>query len=729
MGVKVGIDLGTTFCAVAWRNPRTNVIEVVRSDRYSDKMITPSAVQVTEDGSRICGAMAKEAFENDEGIVATAFKRSMGTDDYQADMPDGKTYSAEELSTILLSYLKECAEESIRDTIDEAVITVPAYFEDGPRQATRRAAEKAGLKVRDIINEPTAAALNYGLNHWRENAKILVYDLGGGTFDVTLIGMQKGNNLVTIGSVGEHRRGGRDWDECLTQLAAQKLMRETGCEQSELSFNELRSQAENWKITLSRQEKVSIEAYVEGYGPASVEVTRKEFDRETFGLLNMTGNLCDALLNDLKVSWKDITDVLLVGGSTRMPQVAEYLTAKLGKAPITHVNPDLAVALGAAIRANMGKNQIAEELTIISEELDHSELLMSLDHPVRKEEYVELEDVTIHDSVAHALGIILADRKQLKYVNRTILPKYVPTPCKRAIKTIHSDSELNIYVVQGDGDIAACTVNHKYVVTGIKKSREGTLVRVQYSYDANHTIHVQARQNAENRDLPIREEDFTEEEIREFMKPIDPEMFAPPRITIVLAVDVSGSMNGDPLKEARKAMKDFVSKYGNQANFGVIAVSDRSEWVIRPTDDLGQVIRGIDSITECMTGVCNEAHPFKTLQECYTDGERYVGIVMADGRWDDQNEAIRVAKICHKKGIDIIGIGFGSADKKFLRDISNNPDLVQYTSTSAGLGASFGKIAQTLSSGTAAQKQKMGYHSKRGAKNEDDSCDTWETGF
>lgn len=730
MGVKVGIDLGTTFSAVAWRNPRTKVIEVVRSDRESDKLITPSAVQVFEDGSYVCGAVAKEAFEDAEEGVATAFKRAMGTDGYLVMMPDGKEYNAEQLSAMLLRHLKTCAERSMGDTIDEAVITVPAYFEDGPRQATRRAAQAAGLKVHDIISEPTAAALNYGLRHWRENAKILVYDLGGGTFDVTLVGMQKGNNLCTIGTIGEHKRGGRDWDERLTELVISKFIQETGCDREDLDINEIRGLAEQWKIAMTQKASISIRLRVNGYGFAEVEVTRKEFDRETRDLLELTGNLCDHLLADLKLQWQQITDVLLVGGSTRMPQVSEYLTTKLGKPPIAHVNPDQAVALGAAMRANMGVQQTGVEVEIIAGKNQSEELLMTLKNPVKDSRPIELEDLSFQDAVAHPLGIILADVNKLEYVNRTIIPVYSMVPCKFAVAAKHGGEEMEIYVVQGSGPIAECTVNRKYVVSGITPPRgQLQLIRVQYSYDRNHMIHVQARQGSERVDLPIREEAFTDADLHRFMMPIDPEELEPDQC-IVLALDVSGSMSGDPMRSAQREMANFVRKDGGKSRFGVIAVSDRAQWVVKPTKDVSVVLSGIDSMTCGMTGYCNEADPFSAVLEYMQPGEQRTAIVLADGIWEHQTEAVSNAKACHRAGIHIIGMGFGSADREFLRDISSDPNMAQYSSSYTGLGASFGKIAQTLGSGGSGMSQQGGgllssLFRKKGG--DSDQCETWET--
>ncbi len=727
MGVKVGIDLGTTFSAVAWKNPRTGAFEVVKSDEKSNALITPSAVRVFDDGSYVCGAQAKEAFEDAEEGVATAFKRCMGTNEFHPMMPDGKEYDPITLSSMLLKHLVRNAEKTIGQKIDEAVITVPAYFEDGPRNATMKAAELAGLKVQKLINEPTAAAMHYGLGHWRENAKILVYDLGGGTFDITLVGMQANTNLCTIGTIGEHKRGGKDWDERLVEMVVEKFIEETGCSREDINIADLRSEAESWKISLTFKDSIRVTTRVNGYGPAAVEVSRSEFDRATRDLLELTGNLCERLLSDLKVRWNDITDVLLVGGSTRMPQVSEYLTEKAGKKPIAHVNPDQAVAIGAAMCANMSDEQFGDELVVRDGKAQSSELLAELKKPVKDAEAVELIDFGVSDCVAHSLGIILVDVKKREYVNETIIPKYTQVPCKRAVAAEHESDELVVYVLQGDGKIADCTVNQKYIVSGIKvKPGKKTMLRVQYSYDRNHRIHVQVRQDKENTDLPIRIEPFTDEEIEQYCRPISEELIEQMRQanqTFVFALDVSGSMadtgSATPLSDAKNAIKQFIMDHPG-AKYGVIAVSDRSEWVISPTPDMNAALRSVDSIRCGQTGPCNSAHPFREIKDGFRENGEYVAFVMADGMWEDQPAAVAAAKECHKMGIKVFGMGFGHADKKFLRDISSNPDEAQYSNDSKGLSGSFGRIAQTLGSG------KKGMKGSSSSENQKD-CPTWET--
>lgn len=740
MGVKVGIDLGTTFSAVAWVNPQTGKPEVVRSDANSSRLITPSAIQFFKDGSYVCGAQAKEAFEDAEDGVTTGFKREMGTDTVCCIAPDGRSYTAEELSAILLRHLREHAEQAIGQTVDEAVITVPAYFEDIPRAATMRAARAAGLNVSRIISEPSAAALNYGLGHWRQNAKILVYDLGGGTFDVTLVGMGQDHMLYTIGTVGEHKRGGRDWDLRLANLAADKFREETGVNvwEDRDFLNELQSGSEQWKKILSEMSCVKVKRYINGYGNVQVEITREEFDEATKDLLEMTGELCRSMLEDpkLRLCWGDVTDILLVGGSTRMPQVPAFLRRLAGREPIAHVNPDQAVALGAAIAANMDSGQYngsAAEVVWLDNRRTE-ELLVSLQGSVCGAERVELEEIGLRDAVAHAMGIILVNAEKTAYVNETVIPKFSPVPCKFSVASrFHTASrEMHVYVVQGDGPLNTARLKAKYVVTGMRRVPGGwTTMYVQYSYDTNQKIHVQARQEGDTADLPVREEPFSETDYQKFLQPYQEEEQVQP-LTAVLAIDVSGSMSGNPIDLAKRhAIKNFVDLLeGGDVRIGVIEVSDHAKWTIRPSRDFHKVRQAVRSITVGSTGYGNAADPFLQIDQELSGvpGVRFA-VVLADGVWAHQPQAVARAKTCHSHGIDIAGIGFGNADKAFLEAISSRKDLSALTDLSH-LGEAFGNIAQQLG-GTSGQEASGGFGGlfgwgKRREETSRQSAQTWD---
>lgn len=344
MGIKVGIDLGTTFSAVAMMDEKKGQPVIIPN--ALGERITPSVIQFTEDDEIIVGAEAKEAFEAGESGCASVFKRSMGNPDTYCSF-NGIKYTAEDLSAILLRYLKEEAEAVTHQTIDEAVVTVPAYFYHKERQATMKAAKKAGLKVRQIINEPTAAAMNYGVNHWRENARVLVYDLGGGTFDVTLVQMKKNNQMESLQTIGDHTLGGKDWDARICALIESKIESETGYYMSEYPeiHQTVTQNAENIKKQLTSRNVANVRLNLPGYGWYSTTMLLEEFEQSTTDLIERTGTLCESLLRGLGIGWRDVTDILLVGGSTRMRQVSAYLKRISGHTPLAQVNPDEAVAL------------------------------------------------------------------------------------------------------------------------------------------------------------------------------------------------------------------------------------------------------------------------------------------------------------------------------------------------------------------------------------------------
>lgn len=743
MGIKVGIDLGTTFSAVAVMDEKKGQPRII--ENTMGERITPSVIQVLEDGELVVGSEAKEAFEAGEAGCASVFKRGMGNPDPYCVI-HGKPYTAEDLSAILLRYLKEETEAVTGQTIDEAVVTVPAYFYHKERRATMNAARKAGLNVRMIINEPTAAALTYGANHWRENAVVMVYDLGGGTFDVTLVQMQKNNQIVSKKTLGDHTLGGKDWDNRLVNFILERISSETGLDtESDSTTRSIVSQcAEIVKKQLSQKTAADVRLNLPGYGRYSTEVTLEEFDGITRDLLERTGSLCENILRDLGITWRHITDILLVGGSTKMRQVSNYLESISGHKPLNHVNPDEAVALGAAIQAHLplpeyivissapeaagGEEQYRFRKSLFSHQQKtkpnqstgtNAVGTILASGPVGAERALDTAlSMVPSDIVAHAMGVIAVSKDATHYVNRTIVPanQTIPVKCAESFQfytSANGDNEVEIYVLQGTRAPLECEIIGKYVASGIRHDRDKnpTTLRIQYSYDINGMVHVQVRQEDDNFDLPIREEPVPDD-MSKYGRPIDPEEFhfAEP-VSVVMAVDVSGSMNGTPLFDAKKAMIHFVDQfedYPAEVHIGVIAVSDRSLPVCHLTSNFKKCRDKIHSIEECMTGVCNAAHPFDDIKSMlkHEQGKR-IGIVLADGVWENQPRAVKAAKVCHGEEIDIIGIGFGSADKKFLKDISSG-SIESMLTTQSELTKSFGKIAQEIGSGASSRRGKAG---------------------
>ena len=535
MGVSVGIDLGTTFSAVAYINPQTRLPQII-PNREGNR-ITPSIIQFY-DGELIFGSEAEDAYNAGEPNCAASFKRGMGKDDIQCYI-EGKPYTAEQLSTLLLRHLKEDAELALGDSIEDAVITVPAYFYTKERDATIRAAEAAGIKVRQLIDEPNAAALAYGLTHWRENANILVYDLGGGTFDVTLVHMEKGGNLIPIATCGKHTLGGRDWDKRLEQILVREFEKESRIsihDDSEL-LAVLNGMSEGVKKSLSAQnlQSVRVSARFPGYDKYTVTITRSMFNESTADLLDETGTFCTSVLEEAGIAPNDITDILLVGGSTRMPQVTEYLQKIFGKHPLSHVNPDEAVALGAAIQSQKEEEQYtALSVKVVNGKKKTDMTLSGLKahKPVKSERRLsDIGQISLKQISAHALGVIAIHDDDNRYYNEVIIPSNHQRPVRvakrfRFMTSPYADNTLAVYVVQGDNEnplSSKCSIPYKYVVSGIRHiprgDKIGTVIRIQYSYDKNGIIHVQARQEDDNVDLPIKREEHIGD-VSKFGRPV-----------------------------------------------------------------------------------------------------------------------------------------------------------------------------------------------------------------
>src|SRR5438034_413249 len=344
----VGIDLGTTFCAVAHIDPygKPQIIPNAESER-----ITPSVILF--DGSNvIVGTTAKNNAVAEPEKIVDFVKREMGKPKEQFHREfGGKVYSAEELSALILKKLKLDAEKYLRQPITDAVITVPAYFNDAERTATITAGQLAGFNVLQIINEPTAAALAYGLDKLNENQTVFVFDLGGGTFDVTIMRIQ-GQHINMIATNGDHRLGGKDWDDTIVNHMAEEFDRQHG-ENPLLdlqSYQDLHTRALSAKIKLSSRMQSAVVHHHNGKS-VKLEITRNEFERRSQHLVEKCKTICEMVMQEANMTWDDIDKILLVGGMTRMPMV-RTLVSQLTKAPvIDEVNPDEAVAKGASIQA------------------------------------------------------------------------------------------------------------------------------------------------------------------------------------------------------------------------------------------------------------------------------------------------------------------------------------------------------------------------------------------
>ena len=350
MGKVIGIDLGTTnSCVAVKEGDNVTVIPNPEGQRT-----TPSVVAFSKDGEILVGQLAKrQAIVNPDRTVIS-IKRSMGSDKTVAI--DGKNYTPQQISAMILQKLKKDAEEYLGTSITEAVITCPAYFTDAQRQATKDAGTIAGLNVLRIINEPTAACLAYGVNLEKNDNKIMVYDLGGGTFDVSILDVGDGVFEV-LSTAGDNRLGGDDWDNRIVEWLAAEFKKSDGIDllKDKMAAQRLREAAEKAKIELSSMQETTISLpfiTADANGPKHLEqkLTRAKFEDLTRDLLERTKTPVRTALKDAGLEPSQIHKILLVGGSTRMPMVQALVKELMGKEPTKGINPDECVAMGAAIQ-------------------------------------------------------------------------------------------------------------------------------------------------------------------------------------------------------------------------------------------------------------------------------------------------------------------------------------------------------------------------------------------
>lgn len=478
MGRAIGIDLGTTYSAAAILQSDGKPVILPNSEGQN---ITPSVVLFPDMRGGVdeplVGDMAKHSVATSPNDVVQFVKRQMGNPDFKFISANDHTYIAEEISAIILKKIKNDAELALGESVTDAVITVPAYFDDTRRTATKQAGKIAGLNVLRVLNEPTAAAMSYGLNYEQEGT-VLVYDLGGGTFDVTIMTIT-GGDFDVLATDGNRNLGGFDFDNrianyVMEQIKAQGFSGDITLNDSLVA--EIREKSEIAKKSLSSvaQANIIISANGQQY---RVKITRDYFEEITKDLLKTTQELVEDTLQAAGKTWADIDHLLLVGGSTRMPMVKRMMTQISGKQPELNVNPDEAVALGAAIQAYISSRETGKE----PEEIVGSDSLTN-------EIILSISDVT-----SQALGVILLNDYD-KEENFVVIPRNSKIPTKgkqHAVTIVDRQQSINVQVTQGeDRDI-------KYVVVigskeiPIPQYPKGAPFTVMYAYDIDQTVFVE----------------------------------------------------------------------------------------------------------------------------------------------------------------------------------------------------------------------------------------------
>jgi len=702
MGIRVGIDLGTTFSAVACIDEQNGMPKLIKN--CFDSTITPSVLYFEPNGNILYGEDAKNMQAMGDTNAVAFFKRSMGKDMFSIDIY-GKTYNATDLSAIFLEKIKNEAESQIGETIDSAVITVPAYFTHKEREATIEAGKRAGLDVIAIINEPTAAAIAYGLNSKDVEQTVLIYDLGGGTFDVSIARINK-DEIEILGSDGDHELGGKDWDDCIARYLATEFQEQYDIDLSEDTemVASLLVTAENVKKQLTSRDTVNVPLFYQG-NRANIEITNDLFESVSQFFLGSTKELTEGLISSLQLSWGDIDGVILVGGSTRMRMIHKYVEGMSGKKPLSGVNVDEAVALGAAIRANIDNK--GNVVPMLGGKL----------HGTKANNLCIQGAKVVSDVTAHALGMISESSDREKYINSIIIKKNSKIPADNTksfnFRTRTKNNELEVYVMQGAFERPLDnTIINKYVIAKIERvSSPTSIIDVTYQYTSNGIVEVSAIQQENGKKLPIRIEPIPEDMSWTNISPKDQAGNAMSQnIEIILAVDLSGSMSGEPIQKAQKAMNSFVSELeeGN-IKIGIIAFADIVECVLSPDSNFKTVKAVISKLQSVSVGGGTSAEPFTTaLTELKgkllkKESEvRYI-IVLTDGRWNRQGSAITAAKKCHRAGIEVMALGFGSADYTFLKEIASIDEFASITSLTE-MSGSFSKIAQAIGEGATGLK-------------------------
>lgn len=675
MGAFVGIDLGTTFSVVATINADGRP-EVIPNEQ--NRFINPSVVCFDEDGP-IVGEEAKKRQASGADEVASFFKRHMGDPHFELAF-HGKAYTPTDLSALVLKHLKDLAEDHLGQAVTHAVVTVPAYFYNMQREATIEAGRLAGLQVLSIINEPTAAALAYGMRTIPDTETVLVYDLGGGTFDVSVIRITPEEQRV-LGTGGDHNLGGKDWDDRILTFLMQAFEDEFGIELIDDNFNELLAIAENAKKSLSARQSVDVRVQARGQRGVYT-IGRKQFEDLTSDLMARTERLTEQVLEDINLTWADLSKVLLVGGSTRMPMVSNYVQRMSGQPPMTNINPDEAVALGAAIWAAMEMEQVA----------GHDKprfALTGAKHSV--------------DVISHSLGMIAINEDRSHYINSIIIHKNQPIPMRQTRPytlqvSRRGASKLEVYMTQGEStNPMDCAYLGKYVFSDILPVADrAAVLDISYAYDKNGVVNVSAVERISSHTLHLTVEPLPHDIPDRFMLPPEQEM-AREHLTVYLAFDLSGSMSGQPLAEAQKAAHAFVRHCDlTNTSVGLISFSDQVHVDTKACQNAKRIARAINGLAIGRTGYGNATDPFEKIHRCLNkvSGLRYA-VVLADGVWANQGLAIRRAHKCHRSDIEIIAIGFGGADRNFLRQVSSSDEHSFFTDMSA-LTETFSSIAQEL---------------------------------
>ena len=660
----VGIDLGTTFSAIAHVN-KFGVPEILHN--AEGERITPSVV-LFENDDIIIGTYAKQAAVAYPDQVVEFVKRYMGDDDFSFEYR-GESYNAEKLSSFILAKLKHDAELRLGHRVDQAVITVPAYFGDRQRRATIRAGELAGFKVLALLNEPTSAAYAYGLANPGVDKRLLVFDLGGGTFDVSIVHV-KGNEISVLATTGDHQLGGKDWDDALIRYAAEQFHQRHGIDPLDdlAAYHDLRGKCTSAKLSLSKRPKVQLFYDYKGK-ILRLEVAREKFEDLTAALLARCEALTRDVMEDAGLQPDDIDTIVLAGGSTRMPMVRDMIRRRFDQEPAVDINPDECVSLGAALTAAIEASRASGEAP-----------------PV---------DIRTHDVTSHSLGMVVYRDGRMH--NSRIIERNSRIPCDRTrddyVTSHDGQTTMDLWLVQGENDDPLeCNVLGHFEFYGIPSRPSGrSQLSVTFRYNANGIVEVEAMDLSSGQTLAHRlaAGTVTLEDLARDRAPM----------AVVLVMDCSGSMYGRNIEEARTAAMAFTERtLGPNRQVGLVAF---------PGGLLSPLSNDVRKLRDAMAGLTPigstpMAEGLAAARELTRSraGVQRVFVVLTDGHPDDPDAAQAEAHRIRSQGGRVVTIGVGQQVRPdFLRGLASRPEDFHFCSESVELQGTFINLATELVQG------------------------------
>jgi molecular chaperone DnaK len=676
----IGIDLGTTNSAVATLDAHGFPMMLGGPD---GELTTPSAVYFDPSGEVVVGRAAREAVVYDPARVALYFKREMANAQFAFGI-DGHTYTPTDLSAEVLGGLVAALPPASGSR--KAVITVPAYFHNPQREATVAAGQQAGLEVIGTINEPTAAALAYGLAHPELTGTILVYDLGGGTFDVTLIDYAA-DAMRVIGSDGDHHLGGVLWDERLMELVADRFSAAHGVDllADHAAVADLRLACEQAKFSLSAREQVRVPVRCDGRTD-NIAVTRAEFEEATLDYLDRTRSLIVRLIRETGVPWPKIDATVLVGGSTRMPAVRELISGLARKQPLTDINPDECVAQGAALWA---ATQVGQP--IFSGMLGGRGASSASGRGLR----------VMTDVSPHSLGYVQESADGHRYINGTVIRKNTPLPTVQTRPSVvrtraGSEGTQSIYVLQGDAErVLDNELGGCHRVSEIPHYDGETTVDIGFGYDVSGIIRVSAKDARSGRDLVVEAIGYRDDLLWTDGDPSVAPAAQP--MTIMMVIDTSGSMSGTGITEAKAAAREFLDQLDlSFMPTGIAEFGGHAGIVISPTNGYEDIIGAINGL-----GASNGTPMAEGLSACapvFQEVGEGVVVLLTDGAPNDPAAAERAACTLKELGVVIYTVGTSGANLQFLRGIASDPDKT-FEPGSGELNGTFRSIGREVASG------------------------------